>query len=261
MALITGEKPFNPDTLATDVVGIAADVGRHDSGFHHHQKAQLLFAPKGCMTLAFEQQECVLPPTRAAWIPPNTVHRAHMYNVVAYRSIYFSPELYQALLETHPQLANVHIVSVNELLRALIERMAFWQWSVTSHDQHTLLALFWQELTQAPVQDLHLPSPQDPRLQTWWQTIKTKQALPSSLKEMAKSIGASEKTITRIFQRDTGMSYQEWRQQWRLLSAIEHLSIGKSVAATASLLEFSSDSAFISFFKQHTGETPKQYAG
>ncbi|ABZ78270.1 transcriptional regulator, AraC family [Shewanella halifaxensis HAW-EB4] len=55
------------------------------------------------------------------------------------------------------------------------------------------------------------------------------------------------------------MSYQAWRQQWRLQAAIEHLADGKSVSVVAFSLGFASDSAFICFFKQHLGNTPSQY--
>ena len=55
------------------------------------------------------------------------------------------------------------------------------------------------------------------------------------------------------------MSYQAWRQQWRLLRAMELLAESESISRIAAALEFSSDSAFISFFKQHTGQTPLRY--
>ncbi|MGF1834552.1 AraC family transcriptional regulator [Photobacterium sanguinicancri] len=258
MAFITGEVPFNPDTLPAKVVGIAADVGQHDSGLHQHQMAQLLFAPKGCITISLEDQQSVLPPTRAAWIPPGINHRAIMRNVVSYRSIYFSPSLY-ADLNQIAALDRIQILSVNSLLSALIERMAFWSWDMPSQEQSTLLALFWQELQLAKPELLSLPLPKDPRLSTWWQQLEVGHTPPPPLNIMAKNIGASEKTISRIFSRDTGMPYQQWRQQWRLLAAIEFLAEGKSVSATAFLLDFSSDSAFISFFRQHIGETPNQF--
>jgi len=59
--------------------------------------------------------------------------------------------------------------------------------------------------------------------------------------------------------RETGMNYQAWRQQWRLLRAMELLAEGESISRIAASLEFSSDSAFISFFKQHTGQTPQRH--
>ena len=96
------------------------------------------------------------------------------------------------------------IVEVNTLLQALIERMAFWSWDKPEREQTNTLALFCDELTVAPVQQLHLPLPQDPRLQTW-------------------------------------------------------LAEGRSISTVAFDLDFASDSAFISFFRQHTGSTPTKY--
>ena len=79
------------------------------------------------------------------------------------------------------------------------------------------------------------------------------------LKNLAENIGAVEKTITRIFKKETGLSYQEWRQQWRLQRSIELLVEGNSIGEVSHILEFSSDSAFIDFFKKQTGSTPLQY--
>ena len=62
--------------------------------------------------------------------------------------------------------------------------------------------------------------------------------------------------MSRIFKAETGMSYQDWRQQWRLMKAIELLATPLPVSEVAHQLNFSSDSAFIAFFKQQTGKTP-----
>ncbi|OCZ57563.1 hypothetical protein A7P21_00715 [Acinetobacter seifertii] len=79
------------------------------------------------------------------------------------------------------------------------------------------------------------------------------------MKEFKINTRACERTISRIFIRDTGMNYQNWRQQWRLLRAIEMLSEGIQISEVAQQLEFISDSAFIVFFRQHTGTTPVRY--
>ncbi len=43
------------------------------------------------------------------------------------------------------------------------------------------------------------------------------------------------------------MNYQNWRQQWRLLRAMEMLAKGRQISEVAQQLEFISDSAFIVF--------------
>lgn len=75
MALIDEETQFDADKISNCVVGIAADIGKHDSGMHQHKKGQLLYAPQGCMSFALEDSICILPPTKAVWIQ---IGRAHV---------------------------------------------------------------------------------------------------------------------------------------------------------------------------------------
>ncbi|MGY9369269.1 helix-turn-helix domain-containing protein [Citrobacter sp.] len=78
---------------------------------------------------------------------------------------------------------------------------------------------------------------------------------------MPRLAGACERTISRIFIRDAGMNYQTWRQQFRLLKAMEMLAEGDPISQVAQQLEFVSASAFIVFFRQLTGTTPTRYHG
>jgi AraC-like DNA-binding protein len=101
-----------------------------------------------------------------------------------------------------------------------------------------------------------LPLPSDRRLA---KLTSHPDQMPPELQVLEEAVGASGKTITRIFQKETGMSYQQWRQQWRLMRAIELLATGRSITYTAAELEFSSDSVFISFFRKMLGTTPRSY--
>lgn len=251
MALIHSDTLFDPDTLPGKVLGIASDLGEHDSGSHRHLRHQLLFTQRGCMSIELDNMLCLLPPTRAAWIPSGTYHRVIMRGVVAYRSIYFTPS------GTLPD--KIQVMDVNPLFREIIERVAFWPWDKAQEEQEKTLALLFEELLNAPKEYLQLPMPQDKRLCLWLSDIKRGTLLPERLNKLANRVGASSKTIGRIFISDTRMSYQAWRQQWRLLHAIELLAEGMSLSEVAYKLEFSSDSAFISFFKSHTGITPMKY--
>lgn len=65
--------------------------------------------------------------------------------------------------------------------------------------------------------------------------------------------------FSRIFKKQTGMVYQDWRLQWKYYRSLELLAENKSITLVADALEFSSDSAFIDFFKKHAGKTPHRY--
>ena len=253
MAMITSSERFDADRYSGLVVGIATRAAQHDSGLHQHSKDQLAFAVKGCTSITLDGLKSVLPPMRAAWIPGGTAHRAQMTNVTDYRSLYFASSLQERL----PR--KLMIIDVNPLLRELIHRMAFWPFDMPDHEQIHALNLFIEELNNAKETPLNLPLPNDYRLKYWLETINHEDFVAPRLNELSKQVGASSKTISRIFQKDTGMSYQSWRQQWRLLSAIELLSKEVRVNEVADRLNFSSDSAFISFFRQQTGCTPTSY--
>lgn len=252
MAWLAANASFDPDNFTAPVIGIGALLGEHDSGLHHHQRGQLLFTQQGCTRITLAHQMCLLPPTRAAWIPCGVPHRAVMQHAVDYRSVYIS----QALAEQLP--AQVRVIEVSPLLRAVLEPMAMaafdtdWEQGKYAH----LLALCLSEIGEAAEQPLLLPLPQDKRLAP---LLKNLEQLPPALQTLQRQVGASGKTIGRIFLRETGMGYQQWRQQWRLMRAIELLATGRSIAYCAFELGFASDSVLIAFFKAMTGTTPRGY--
>jgi AraC-like DNA-binding protein len=246
---------FDPEQYGTPVVGIQAEMGDHDSGRHRHGMGQLLFTRQGCIRIELSDNPslCLLPPTRVAWIPPDVQHRAVMRRTVDYRSIYLSQDVY-------PQLPHTpRIIQVNVLLRELLERISGapsetdWTKGKFAH----CIALCIDEVLDAQQESLWLPLPRDRRLAA----LASGAMDPPPLHVLAAQAGASDRTIARLFRRDTGMSYQLWRQQWRLLKAVELLATGHRVTEAASALQFASDSAFITFFKSMTGQTPKAYIG
>ncbi|WP_288376669.1 helix-turn-helix transcriptional regulator [Chryseobacterium culicis] len=255
MAVLKQNEEFDADSIQEKVVGIASDMVLHDSGFHFHTtKAQLLYAPSGCMTVTTSDRQLILPPFRMLWIPSNEVHRVNFRNIVAYRSIYFD-ERYAAKYTN----TGLRVLHVNPLLKEIIERICFWEWSALKEDQAHLLKVFWDEVQKAPEEKLELKMPQDSRFKKIAESWTLRHSTPPMLKELAEKTEAVEKTISRIFKKETGLSYQDWRQQWRLQRSIELLVEGNSIGEVSHILDFSSDSAFIEFFKKHTGSTPLQY--
>lgn len=252
MAWLAADAQFDPDHFQAPVIGIAALLGNHDSGLHQHQRGQLLFTQQGCTRITLANQLCLLPPTRAAWIPGGVLHRAVMQHTVDYRSVYMSPALAAQLP------AQVRVIEVSALLRAVLEPMAMaafdtdWEQGKHAH----LLALCLSEIRDAAEQPMLLPLPLDKRLAP---LLANLEKLPPELQHLTSLVGASSKTIGRIFMRETGMGYQQWRQQWRLMRAIELLATGRSIGYSAFELGFASDSVLIAFFKTMTGTTPRGY--
>ncbi|GEM75265.1 AraC family transcriptional regulator [Vibrio sagamiensis] len=253
MAFIEQDQSFDEDDYDGLVIGTASERSKHESGMHTHNKDQLISSKSGCMTITLDNVKYVLPPMRAAWVPSGIEHNAQSTNMTHFRSMYFHASLESRL----PR--QIKIFDVTPLMQVLIERMSFWPFNKPDEEQINTVNLFIEELNDSEEVYLKLPLPKDPRLSKWLSKIDTSEFLVPSLAKLSNKIGASEKTITRIFNRETGMPYQSWRQQWRLLGAIELLSNGMRITDVADRLEFSSDSAFIAFFRQKTGQTPMNF--
>lgn len=252
MAWLEANSLFDPDRFNVPVIGIRSQLSNHDSGVHQHQCGQLLFTQQGSTRISLDSQLCLLPPMRAAWIPSGVKHRAVMKKAVDYRSVYFNQALSESLGD------EVRVIEVSPLLRALLESISQapfatdWGSAKFAH----LLALCLIEIAEAPRQPIILPLPKDKRLKP---LLAKLELLPPDLQTLVTHVGASGKTIGRIFLRETGMGYQQWRQQWRLLRAIELLATGHSLGYCAFELGFSNDSTLIAFFKSMTGNTPRSY--
>ena len=72
-------------------------------------------------------------------------------------------------------------------------------------------------------------------------------------------MGASKRTINRLFMQQTQMTFQSWRQQLRLHQGIELLTAGSSVTHTALDLGYRDTSSFIAMFRRCLGVTPTEY--
>ena len=71
--------------------------------------------------------------------------------------------------------------------------------------------------------------------------------------------GASARTLSRLFVKETDMTFGAWRQQARLLKALEMLAGGHGVTVAALELGYQSPSAFIAMFRRALGVSPGRY--
>jgi len=117
------------------------------------------------------------------------------------------------------------------------------------------------DLKVAPPPELLTPGnhPTDSRAMRVVETLLADPGDQRDLKKLCKNSGASKRTIQRIFLEETKMNFGRWRQQLRLLHALQLLASGKKVAEAAWDAGYCSASAFISMFRRQLGQTPRRY--
>ncbi|EDT37371.1 AraC family transcriptional regulator [Burkholderia ambifaria] len=239
------------DAASCPIVGIAYESREHDSQWHAHQRTQLLYLTEGAVTLQTAERIGHLAPLQAIWLPEGVRHRAVMHGRFAYRSLYFDVQTYRDL----PRAAV--IIEVSQLLRELIVRVTEWPIDDALTDARTrLVSVLLDELEAAPASPLYLPMPRDRRLGAIANALVDDPSEQRTLDEWADRVGASARTLARLFVRETGLTYVQWRTRCRLLVAQTRLAEGASITEVAHAVGYASDSAFIAMYRRLYGEPP-----
>lgn len=77
--------------------------------------------------------------------------------------------------------------------------------------------------------------------------------------QVNRAAGLTERNAQRLFHRELGTTFGQWRRQLRLLLTLERLAYGESVTNVALDVGYSDVSAFIAMSKAALSVTPAQY--
>jgi len=248
--------PFD-DPFASPVCAIAQDyVHGERVPAHRHSRAQLVHALSGVVTVNTALGSWVVPPGRGVWLPAQVEHDLKFAGRVRMRTL-FVDSLARADLPSA-----CRVVDITPLLRQLI--IAAMR---VAHDyppggrEERVMELILDELRVLPILALHVPLPIDPALAELCRTIRRRPADDWSLQRSAERLSISGRTLTRQFQRETGLSFSQWLQRARLLAGLDALAAGHPIIEVALDLGYDSPSAFSAMFRRTLGVPPSQYFG
>lgn len=233
-------------------------INEHPAAFeiapHSHARAQLLYAAKGVVVVSTPDGAWVAPAERAVWIPAGVMHATRMVGEVSACC---------AMLRTDacPWLGPTsRVISVSPLLRSLLLAAAEIPRLYDVDGRDGLVAkLLMAELEAAPTVPLAAPFPQHPALATRCRIFLEAPDVGQSIDDWSEAMGMNRRRFTRLFRRETGMSFAEWRQQACLLAALPRLGAGEPVTIIALDLGYDSPSAFTTMFKRVLGMSPSRY--
>ncbi len=285
--------PFTPSVQRP--VRIRARTLPADSHFepHHHAWAQLAYCATGIVQVTAQhnatgadQVTYIVPPSRAVWIAPGAQHAITVIESAEFCTLYIDPSVVPA------GWSGCRVMVVSALMRELIHALdapvispqaappapaqippltASSTASLTapriSPLQHLreqmIVLLLLHEITHATIQALGVPMPHphsgDKRLRALCEAVLRAPAERATLAEWAVDIGASERTVARLFRTELGTSFQQWRQQAVLAHALPLLARGTPVSHVAAASGYASDSAFSAMFKAAMGQPPSQF--
>ena len=232
---------------------------------HAHPWAQLAYCASGLVQVSSatrrggsDEVTYLIPPSRAVWIAPGARHHVSVLEAAELRTLYIAAQALPA------DWQDCRMLMVSPLLRELIGALEpLSQARTGSARELALMSLVIDELRRADTQALGVPLPHaergDKRLRALCEAVLREPTRQSTLAAWAAEVGASERTLARLFKEQLGMGYHQWRQQALLAQALPLLARGLPVGQVAALSGYASDSAFSTMFKAAMGQSPSRF--
>ncbi|MDF0489979.1 helix-turn-helix transcriptional regulator [Sphingomonas sp. H39-1-10] len=246
---------FDPD--ATDRPAVARNLDFADYAAevpaHTHRKGQMILALHGAVTCVANNQLWIVPPNCGIWIPGGTSHSARA-----------TPNARLSYLFVEPGAAHLPdhccALSVTPVIRAMMDRLAV-DGDSYPRDSHAarIARVLLDELAEMPHERFNLPVSSNPKIRTIADALTTNPSDRATQAEWAKRVAMSERSLSRLLIRETGLTFGRWRQQLHLLTALRELAGGATVQGVAAELGYESVNAFITMFQKALGTTPARF--
>ena len=104
-----------------------------------------------------------------------------------------------------------------------------------------------------------MPFPTRPALVARCHAFLERPDARSTIDAWADALAMNRRSFTRLFRRETGISFAEWRQQACLAVALPRLAADDAVTTIALDLGYDSPTSFSTMFKRVVGTAPSRY--
>lgn len=221
---------------------------------HQHRRGQLISGASGVVVIATPAGAWIMPPQRGMWIPPATVHDVRMIGAVSMQSLYLEPEMADGMP------AHCQAVGISRFLRSLMtEALELPVDYDPGGRAGAVMTLLQHEMRGLPALPLSLPYPTHAPLAARCRQFLRSPVAHEAIEDWAAPLGMSRRTFTRLFRRETGLSFVAWRQQACLVAALPRLAAGEPVTSVALDLGYDNPASFTTMFKRALGSSPRDY--
>src|SRR5258708_2878883 len=181
-----------------------AELGHRDTiDWHYHDVPQLVYPSSGVLAISAAGGTWVVPPQRAVWIPAG-VPRAHpAHGPTQMRALAFPPTAgVDAQLRTGPA-----VVAVSPLLREVIVALTSDDGPpYTARQRENLERVALDQLRRVGQLPVRLPALADDRLRAIAALLRADPAETRTLADLGMMVGASDRTLSRLFRPEARMS-------------------------------------------------------
>lgn len=241
---------------------------------HSHAWGQLAFSATGVARITAGRSTFIVPPSRAVWIPPNVEHAVTVLEDADMRTVY----LHQPAGEVGPDVPpaqqpvwrECRVLEVTALMRELVLELARvpaperdtaggFPVEEPTERERCLAALILDEMRQAKPVPLGVALPADKRLRALCEAVLNEPGRHATLAGWAAEVGASPRTVARLFRDELQTSFVQWRQQVLLAKALSLSARKRPMSHIAAELGYASASAFTAMVTRSVGMPPSRF--
>ncbi|QDL93067.1 AraC family transcriptional regulator [Paroceanicella profunda] len=250
----TASHPDIPE-VPRPVIALGTDYpDGHVIAPHSHRRGQLLYGSTGVVTVTTQAGAWMMPPLRGLWIPPGVRHSVQMIGPVQMRSLYLAPET----IADMP--AACQVVGIPALMRSLLaEAVLLPRAYETEGRAGALMTLICHEIRRLVPLPLALPLPAHAGLARRCRAFLRRPGTHEAIDDWSGALGMSRRSFTRLFRRETGLSFVAWRQQACVMAALPRLTAGEPVTSIALDMGYDNPAAFTTMFRRVLGASPRAW--
>lgn len=254
----TAERP-----LRAKLRHLAADT-RVDP--HSHPWAQISMSSKGVIRMTAGDSTYLVPPQRALWIPPHLEHVVTVVEDADLQTLY----LHQDSEHSGPlrkagsdgAWRQCRVLEASSLLQELVAHLPLEPGDGPSTERERCIGhLVQDELANARPVRLGIDLPRDKRLRALCESVLEEPARWVTLDDAAHHVGASARTIARLFRAELDTTFVQWRQQVLLARALSMAARKLPMSTIATELGYASASAFSAMVRRSVGMSPSRLLG
>lgn len=221
---------------------------------HSHPRAQIISCDSGIMEVVIKNNTWIVNSTQSVWIPSNVEHQVYFPNNVKIITAFIDP----SQLEKLPTYSFAFDNS-NFFKSLLLKIVCFSNPTEFTAEQKRITDVLLDEISIIQPTLTFLPTSKDERIKKVTDALLHNYSEKQTIEYYAGICCVSSKTLSRLFIKELGMPFGDWKIRFKLLEAIKQLGEKKSITEIALNLGYENPSSFITTFKKHLGKTPSNY--
>ncbi|MFI0430683.1 AraC family transcriptional regulator [Mariniflexile sp. HMF6888] len=221
---------------------------------HAHTRAQLISCNTGIMEVVTKNNIWIVNSLQSVWIASNEEHQVYFPNNVKVNTAFID----ESKLGNLPK--DSFAFETSDFLKSILEKIiSFSNPNIFTQQQNRIIEVFLDELSDLKPSKTFLPTSQDKRIKLVLDTLMNDLSSQHTIDYYASKSFVSPRTLSRLFNKELGMSFGDWKMRLKLMEAVKQLGENKSVKEIAFDLGYENVSSFIVTFKKNFGKTPTNY--